>query len=126
LWVGTQITFVAPNSPTPTGPLVSDGVVWITDALGTSDPVQQTGVFTPSASVSTQGDAAGIEFQQGITISSQGIALAEGIALGEGIALSEGIALGEAIALAEGVALAEAIALAEGTVLAQYGPMPGE
>jgi serine protease AprX len=120
LWVGTQVGFVAPNSPTPAGALVSDGVVSINDALGASDPVQATGVFTPSASVATQADAAGTEYQQGITISGQGIIWVEGIVLPEGIILDEGIIL------VEGIILDEGIILIEGGVQGEYGPMPGE
>jgi serine protease AprX len=119
-WVGPQVSFVAPNSPAPTGALVSDGVISVTEALGPSDPTRATGMFTPSAQVATQADASGIELQVGMSISNAGIVFADSIVLAEGIAWAETIVWAESVVLAEGISWAESV------VWSEYGPMPGE
>jgi serine protease AprX len=129
LWVGngvdiTNLTYAANGVVTgyttdsvTTGSVVAPGVVLLDGALGASDALQLTGVFTPSANVLDQ-----VVLGQGSVLTS-GLVLSQSLVLAESVILAEGMIVPESQIAAESIILAESTILAESQVISEGGPV---
>jgi serine protease AprX len=96
--------------------LVAAGVVDVSELLGVSSLLHQTGAFTPSTVVMDKVALPG----SGL---SAGIVLSDGVVRGDSVVLSEGVVIPESVVLSESVILSEGVIVSESVILSEGGPL---
>jgi subtilisin family serine protease len=129
LWVGnsvdtTVITYGANGTVTGyttdsvvTGNVVTSGVTLLDGALGASDPVQLTGVFTPSANVLSD-----VVQGQG-SVLTDGLVLSQSLIWNESTIMNEGLTVPESTVMNESVIMVESTIMNESVIFTEGGPV---
>ena len=80
--------------------LVTPGAITVGELAGTSSLLGRTGLFTPTATLSSWASS-GKTLGLGVTLAAQGLILSEGLVMSEGLILSEGLVMSEGLIMSE-------------------------